>query len=71
MKDTDAAKKDHLYVLDQICVESTRNFIGMHYLAKWLYPDQFKDLDPEAVHKKYLTIGKFFDESSRNLQSSL
>ncbi|OPX76194.1 MAG: Cobalamin-binding protein precursor [Methanosaeta sp. PtaB.Bin018] len=53
LKDTDAAKKDHLYVLDQICVESTRNFIGAQYLAKWLYPDQFKDLDPEAVHKEY------------------
>jgi len=53
LKGTDAVTEDHLYVLDQICVEATRNFIGAQYLAKWLYPEKFGDLDPEAVHKEY------------------
>jgi len=31
-----------------------RHFIGLAYLAKWLHPDLFKDLDPRAVHQRYL-----------------
>ena len=31
-----------------------RHFIGIGYLAKWFYPDLFKDLDPNAIHKEYL-----------------
>jgi len=27
--------------------------IGVCYCAKWLYPDIFKDLDPEALHEEY------------------
>jgi iron complex transport system substrate-binding protein len=28
--------------------------IGAAYLAKWLHPDLFSDLDPEAIHQEYL-----------------
>ena len=24
------------------------------YMAKWLYPDIFEDLDPQAVHQEYI-----------------
>jgi iron complex transport system substrate-binding protein len=27
--------------------------MGASYMAKWFYPDIFKDLDPEAINKKY------------------
>jgi iron complex transport system substrate-binding protein len=50
---TDAVKGNRLYVLDEMCVEAARNFLGAEYLAKWLYPEQFKDMDPEVVHKEY------------------
>jgi len=30
-------------------------FVGVTYLAKWLYPDLFEDLDPQAIHQEYLT----------------
>lgn len=50
---TDAAKNDRLYVIDAYLIEAARGFIGAQYLAKWLYPEQLKDLDPEAVHKEY------------------
>ena len=32
-----------------------RHFIGVAYLAKWFHPDLFKDLDPKAIHQRYLT----------------
>lgn len=50
---TDAVKNNRLYVLDEMLVEAARNFIGAEYLAKWLYPDRFSELDPEAVQKEY------------------
>lgn len=53
LKGTEAVTEDNLYVLDQICVEATRNFIGAQYLAKWLYPKKTGDLDPDAIHKEY------------------
>jgi iron complex transport system substrate-binding protein len=30
-------------------------FIVIAYMAKWFYPDIFEDLDPEAIHREYLT----------------
>jgi iron complex transport system substrate-binding protein len=30
-------------------------FIVVAYMAKWLYPDLFEDLDPEAIQQEYLT----------------
>lgn len=32
-----------------------RHFIGVAYLAKWFHPDLFNDLDPQAIHQRYLT----------------
>jgi iron complex transport system substrate-binding protein len=32
-----------------------RGFISVAYMAKWLHPDRFKDLDPQAIHQEYLT----------------
>ena len=28
--------------------------IGVAYTAKWLHPDLFEDLDPQAVHQEYI-----------------
>jgi len=39
---------------------SNYNFAALEAVAKWLYPDEFKDLDPEAnlreFHRKFLPI---------------
>ena len=32
-----------------------KHFIAAAYMAKWLYPELFKDLDPKAIHQEYLT----------------
>jgi iron complex transport system substrate-binding protein len=34
---------------------NTLSVIGFAYIAKWLYPDLFEDLDPKALHQEYLT----------------
>jgi len=31
-----------------------KSFIGAVYLAKWLHPDLFADIDPEQIHQEYL-----------------
>lgn len=53
LMETDAVKNDQLFIVEEMCVDASRNFIGACYLAKWLYPEQFQDLDPEAVHEEY------------------
>jgi len=50
---TDAAKNNRFYIIDAYLIEAVRGFIGAQYLAKLFYPEQFKDLDPEAIHKEY------------------
>jgi len=32
-----------------------RHFIGLAYLAKWFHPDLFPELDPQALHQRYMT----------------
>jgi iron complex transport system substrate-binding protein len=32
-----------------------RHFVGIGYIAQWLYPTKFEDLNPQAIHKQYLT----------------
>ena len=33
---------------------STTTYIGAIYCAKWFYPELFKDMDPEAIHKEFV-----------------
>jgi iron complex transport system substrate-binding protein len=50
---TDAARNGQMYIIEELCIDSSRNFMAPLYLARWLYPEQFKDLDPEAIQKEY------------------
>ncbi len=50
---TDAAKNGRMLILEEMMVDGTRSYIGSIYLAKWLYPDLFEDLNPEEVHEEY------------------
>ena len=50
----DAVKNGQVYVLDgDTSFTSCKAVIAASYMAKWFYPEQFKDLDPEAIHKEY------------------
>lgn len=53
--DLTAVKNGRVYLIDFDLVGSTANFVGATYMAKWLYPDLFADLDPKAIHQEYLT----------------
>ena len=50
-----AVTTDRVYMIDRDLFGSTANFVGATYIAKWFYPDLFKDLDPKAFHQEYLT----------------
>jgi len=50
---TDAARNDRMYVIDAYLIEAVRGFIGANYLASLFYPQEFGDLDPEAMHREY------------------
>lgn len=53
LKETNAAVKGHIFLINPAYTDWGRGFIGASYMAKWFYPDIFKDLDPEAINKKY------------------
>jgi iron complex transport system substrate-binding protein len=49
-----AAKDNKVFVTYYINTLGPGYHIGVLYFAKWLYPDIFKDLDPQAVHQEYI-----------------
>ena len=50
-----AIPDERVYIMDWTLIESARHFIGIQYMAKWLYPEKFVDLDPKATHQEYIT----------------
>ena len=52
----DAIKNNKIYLLD-VNLVSHSNCLGALYMAKALYPDQLKDVDPYSIHQEY--VNKF------------
>jgi len=50
-----AVKDGRVYVIHSDILGGAQHFIGTAYLAKWFYPDRFADLDPRAIHQRYLS----------------
>lgn len=50
-----AVANDRVYVIHSDILGGAQHFIGTAYLAKWFYPERFADLDPNAIHQRYLT----------------
>jgi len=50
-----AVENGTVCIITNHVIGGTRNFVGIGYLAKWLYPELFADLEPKAVHQEYLT----------------
>ncbi|RZN37620.1 MAG: ABC transporter substrate-binding protein [Methanosarcinales archaeon] len=57
-----AVENERIIVVNNDVLGGTAHFVGMGYIAKWLYPDSFIDLDPEAAHRQYLTEFQGLDE---------
>ena len=49
-----AVKAGRVYIISGALSSGPRSIIGIMYIAKWLYPKIFEDLDPETLHKEYL-----------------
>lgn len=49
-----AVKNDRVYICFGRLGMGLHTPIGTAYAAKWLYPELFEDLDPQAIHKEYI-----------------
>lgn len=49
-----AVKSGRVHVMDSSIWTGPRAVIGMAFMARWLHPDRFQDMDPEHLHREYL-----------------
>jgi iron complex transport system substrate-binding protein len=49
-----AVKEGKVYCISLQIMSKPRYFLGVAYLAKWLHPDLFEDLNPEKLNAEYL-----------------
>lgn len=62
----DAVKNNKTYVISsEISTTPQGSVIGSLYLATWLYPDKFEDINPEQVHKEMLE--KFYGLDAKGI----
>ncbi len=49
-----AVKNGRVYVSAWQLHLGTHTVILISYMAKWLHPELFEDIDPSAIHQEYL-----------------
>jgi iron complex transport system substrate-binding protein len=55
LRNTSAIKNKKVYVIDgPTMLGSSTSYLGAIYCAKWFYPELFKDMDPESIHKEFI-----------------
>ena len=57
----DAVKDGHVYILSNDIFGGPEYILGTLYLAKWLYPEELWDINPEDVHQKYISEFQHLD----------
>jgi len=50
-----AVNEEKVYILATDIYAGPAGFIGTAYYAKWIQPQLFEDMDPQAIHQEYLT----------------
>ena len=50
-----AVKSGAVHVMGSAIWTGPRAIVGIAWIAKWIYPDLFSELDPQALHLEYLT----------------
>lgn len=50
----DAVKDDRMYIMHNDIFGGPGHFIGIMYMAKWLYPEKFSDIAPAEIQREYL-----------------
>jgi len=48
-----AVKDRRIFIMHYVMLGSFRSVVGAYYLAKIAYPDSFKDVNPEEMHREY------------------
>ncbi len=54
LKDTEAIKSGKVFVLSRRAASGPQTVIGLVYVAKWLHPQLFLDMDPEAIQRELI-----------------
>jgi iron complex transport system substrate-binding protein len=49
-----AVEDERVYLIDDSVPFAPGYPIGLAYNAKWFYPEEFEDLDPQAIHQEYV-----------------
>lgn len=65
LRNSNAVKKGRVYLIDGMIMYGPREVVGLCYVAKWLHPELFRDVNPKAVHREMLK--KFYGEELRGL----
>lgn len=52
-KDLDAVKSGNYFVIYHQFYNSPAHFVAIQQIAKWLHPDEFEDLDPQATWEEF------------------
>ena len=54
-EEVNAVKNHRVYLLDWDLIYGPRYVVGRCYIAKWLHPKLFEDINPEELHNEYLS----------------
>ncbi|HOT06329.1 MAG TPA: ABC transporter substrate-binding protein [Methanotrichaceae archaeon] len=54
LSNVSAVKNGSVYAVSYEVTTRPACFVGVAYLAKWLYPQLFADMDPKEIHMEYL-----------------
>ena len=49
-----AVEDERVYLMDGSISFGSVYPVGLTYMAKWFYPEEFEDLDPQAIHQEYV-----------------
>ena len=55
LANVNAVKNRNVYIMAILDIDGTGCLLGAAYFAKWIHPELFEDLDPQAIHQEYLT----------------
>ncbi|MDQ0286896.1 iron complex transport system substrate-binding protein [Desulfofundulus luciae] len=65
LKNTNAVKNSRVFLVSDKITCAPQGAAGEWYIAKWLHPELFRDVNPEAVHREMLK--KFYGEELKGV----
>ncbi|AIS51723.1 ABC-type Fe3+-hydroxamate transport system, periplasmic component [Thermoanaerobacter kivui] len=65
LKNTNAVKNGRVYLVSSKITCAPQGAAGEWYIAKWLHPELFKDVNPQSIHKEMLK--KFYGQEYKGV----